>query len=90
MIDWYNQPTHIITENSSETIMCSMGKWKGKDILVTDQNDKCPVEGHALEVMHHFDDDGKHYCPTGLLMCPYCGGIADEPQPYSCLKWGEK
>lgn len=75
---------------NDDTILCSIGKWKGKDVWVKYQTNDCPIEGHALEVMHHFDDEGKHYCPTGFLMCPFCGGITDEPQPYECNKWGVK
>lgn len=79
----------MITGTTSETILCSMGKWKEKDVWVTHQESQCPIEGHSLEVMHHYDDELKHYCPTMLLMCGFCGGIADEPEPYSCLKWNE-
>ncbi len=80
----------ITTGTSAVTILCSTGKWKGKDIFVTHQTNECFIENHALEVMHHFGSDGKHYCPTMYLICPYCGGLADEPKPYECNKWGEK
>ena len=76
--------TTIETGTNSETILCSMGKWKGQDIWVTHQSNECPIPDHALEVMHHYDDKGRHHCPTGFLMCSYCGGLADEPEPYSC------
>lgn len=82
--------TEIYTGTSSVAIFCSMGKWKGKDIWVTHQTSECPIDGHDLEVMHHFGDDGKHYCPTMFLICPFCGGLADEPEPCECNKWGEK
>ena len=68
----------------------SMGKWKSKEILVTNQVNECPIKDHDLQVIHHYDDEGKHYCPTMFLMCSYCGGIADEPEPYECNKWGIK
>jgi len=79
----------MTTGTNNETIFCSMGKWKGKDVWVTHQTNPCPIEGHALEVVHHYGE-GKHYCPTGCLMCAYCGGIVDEPRPYQCEKWGEE
>ena len=79
-----------IAGSGNSTLLGSMGRWKGKDIWVTQTTTKCRIEGHALEVLHHFGDNGnKHYCPTKLLLCPYCGGIADEPEPYGCNKWGE-
>lgn len=76
----------IITGANAETIPWSIGKWKGKEIAVTHQDSECPIEGHDLEVMHHYDDKGRHYCPTGFLICSLCGGIADEPTPYECTK----
>ena len=80
-----------ISGTSSETILCSQGLWKGKLITVTNQIESPRlIENHALEVMHHYGDKGEHYCPTQLLMCPYCGGLADEPEPYECNKWGCK
>ena len=81
----------IVTGSNNKTIFCSQGKWKDKLVWVDNQVEfPCPIEGHALEILHHFGDDGKHYCPTGLLICPVCGGIADEPEPYECNKWGKK
>ena len=79
----------MISSNSI-TILCSAGKWKGKDIMVTHQMNDCPIEGHALEIMHHLDNEGRHFCPTMFLICSFCGGLADEPEPYECTKWGEK
>lgn len=79
----------MITGTNNETILCSMGKWKGKDIWVTHQTKECAIEGHALEIVHHYGDKGEHYCPTGFLQCPYCGGIADEPEPNECNRWGK-
>lgn len=43
-----------------------------------------------MDVVHHFDDDGNHYCPTGFLLCRECGQPFPEPEPYSCHLWGEK
>jgi hypothetical protein len=46
----------------------------------------CP---HAeIEVIHHYDDEDRHYCPTGFVMCLQCGGVGDEPEPNECHKWG--
>ncbi len=75
-----------MTGSNTETILCSLGKWKGKGIFVTHQDNECPIEGHALEVVHHYGDNGEHYCPTTFLMCLLCDGIADEPEPYECTK----
>lgn len=68
-------------------------QWKGETLYV--QN-TCPCFGgeHELVVMHHYGDnpDGGpllHYCPTGFLMCRWCGGWADEPEPHACTKWGQ-
>ena len=81
--------SETITGENNLTILCSMGKWKNKDILVTHQTNECPIRDHALEVVHHYDNEDNHYCPTMLLTCSYCGGIADEPEPFECNKWGE-
>ncbi len=78
-----------ITSSNNITVNLSMGKWKGNDITVSHSVVECPIQGHALEVMHHYGEDGRHYCPTQFLYCPQCGGIADEPEPYKCNKWGE-
>ena len=42
-----------------------------------------------IEVMHHFGADGKHYCPTMFIWCMGCFAIGNEPEPFSCQKWGE-
>ena len=76
------------TGTDDSTTLCSMGKWKGEDITVSHQDHECPIDGHALEVMHHYGDKGEHYCPTMFLYCPYCGGVADEPEPFECERWG--
>lgn len=82
--------TEIKTGIDLRTTFYSQGKWKGQDVWVMSRISSCLVGGHALEVMHHCDDKGNHYCPTGFLMCAYCGGIADEPEPFQCTKWGKK
>lgn len=45
---------------------------------------------HELEIVHHYDENGLHFCPTGFVMCSECGAIEEEPEPYECNKWGEK
>lgn len=47
--------------------------------------------GHMWEEMHHYDDDGRHWCPTGYEMCA-CGK-ADCPEVRemlhpTCTRWG--
>ena len=79
----------ILTNSNSETRFASEGIWKGQKVWVTNLVAPCKIEGHALEIMHHLGDKGEHYCPTGYLMCPHCGGIADEPEPCECQQWGE-
>lgn len=67
------------------------GKWKEGFIDVA-HDELCSVEGHKLEVLHHTNDPedlGRHWCPTMFLMCAACGGLADEPAPYSCTFWDE-
>ena len=44
---------------------------------------------HDVVVVHHYDDQGRHYCPTGAVMCNLCGAVGTEPEPNSCEKWGE-
>ena len=65
-----------------------LGLWKSKKILVDVFSSIGKCADHNLIVVHHFDPEGKHFCPTGYLMCKNCYGLAKEPQPYSCTKWG--
>lgn len=85
------------TSATAEIHYLSVQTWKGKAVpvegIALDQGGPvalCQPEQHDLSVMHHFGEDGKHYCPTGFLMCSICGGMADEPEPYECLLWGER
>lgn len=79
----------ITTGANSITIYILPAKWKGEDIYLTNcQHPNCLHP--YLDVVHHYDDEGNHYCPTMFLMCPECGGLADEPEPYSCNLWGIK
>lgn len=79
----------MTTGSGSGTTYVSDGRWKGA-LVPVESDQPCPVAGHALTVMHHCDDDGTHYCPTGFLWCAECAGTADEPEPMGCQKWGEK
>jgi hypothetical protein len=38
--------------------------------------------------MHHYDDEGNHWCPTGFEMCNVHLGIRKAEG--RCLLWGEK
>jgi len=77
-----------VTGAANTTAFYSPGAWKGGKVWVSSES-VCPVPDHNLEVMHHNGDDGKHYCPTGFLWCPDCAGVAKEPEPYECNRWGE-
>jgi len=74
----------------SQTHFFSEALWKGKKVWVDSATDYCwkKGSGHRLEVVHHYGDNGEHYCPTMFLMCELCGGIAEEPEPYECNRWG--
>ena len=47
----------------------------------------CPSEEHEVVVMHHTDEDGRHYCPTGFIYCARCFAIGKEPEPFGCTRW---
>ena len=86
----------ITTGTCSDTVYASQGLWKGKLVTVQntipcfaiDKDDSFDCE-HELEVVHHYGEGGKHYCPTMFLMCGHCSGIAGEPEPYECERWGK-
>ena len=78
----------IKTGTNTATYYFSEGRWKDKWIQVTGFNRESLYCRHELEVMHHYGDKGEHYCPTMFLICPKCGGIAEEPEPYECKRWG--
>lgn len=40
--------------------------------------------------MHHFDDEDRHWCPTGFMFCHTHGGVGDISGPGMCQLWGEK
>lgn len=39
--------------------------------------------------MHHLDDDGNHWCPTGFMYCYEHGGTGTIDGPGACQAWGE-
>ena len=62
----------------------SVAVWNGTEIQVRAEE---ACRDHELEVVHHYDERGCHYCPTGCLCCPLCAGVAYEPEPLSCMRW---
>lgn len=61
-----------------------------------EEDSSCKNFQHALHVLHHtaltHHDYGYpevHYCPTMIIYCRKCWGMAKEPEPYSCTLWGE-
>lgn len=39
--------------------------------------------------MHHLDDEGNHWCPTGFMWCETHAGIGTIDGPAQCQLWGE-
>lgn len=37
---------------------------------------------HDFHDMHHLDEEGKHYCPTGFVQCAGCGYITASLTPW--------
>ena len=85
----------IITGASGNTVTVFEDEWNGQRVQFTHDGvvdgPPCHLRGkpHEFMVMHHYGEDGLHYCPTMFLYCPVCMSIGDEPEPYSCEKWGE-
>lgn len=83
----------IQTGATSTTVIVSFGEWKGQMVAI--RHGVRPCDEHDLRVMHHFGPQEResdpliHYCPTGFLHCRNCFGVADEPEPHECRKWGE-
>lgn len=80
--------TKTLTGTTAPTFYLSEATWKGQEIWVNSYFPPCQV--HQLEVMHHLDDEGRHYCPTGYLWCADCCGTADEPEPPECTLAGKR
>lgn len=64
-------------------------EYRGQTIYLQGDYDSCPSGEHEIEVMHHYGDNGEHFCPTGFVMCRKCGAVGDEPKPYECNIWRE-
>lgn len=45
-----------------------------------------PCDWHE---MHHTDDEGRHWCPTGFMWCATHGGTGTIDGPGACQLWGE-
>ena len=58
-------------------------------VVVTGGPDTAACGHSEIEVIHHIGPDGKHYCPTGFVMCQDCGARGIEPEPPECERWGE-
>jgi hypothetical protein len=39
--------------------------------------------------MHHYDDEGRHWCPTGFVFCHEHAGTGTITGPNVCQLWGE-
>lgn len=53
----------------------------------------CPPTDTAcvIDQMHHYDDDGNHWCPTGFLWCyEHAELVGTIDGPGACALWGEK
>lgn len=74
------------TCNQTSVRWYTQGEYRGKPIMlmIGDTFGSCQ---HHVVPMHHTDAKGRHYCPTGIVWCPLCGGTAEEPKPYACTRW---
>jgi hypothetical protein len=45
-----------------------------------------PCDWHE---MHHLDDGGRHWCPTGYMFCHAHGGVGEITGLGVCQLWGE-
>ncbi len=67
----------IVTTGSSTTT-----------ITVTPCDPTSPVPCDWQE-MHHYDDEGRHWCPTGFVFCHTHFGVGTITGPGACQLWGE-
>ena len=66
--------------------MSTMVPFRGTFITL-DRCDRGDCSHEEIDVVHHYDDEGRHYCPTGFVMCLECGGTGIEPEPHECNLW---
>jgi len=69
-------------------LYATLDTWRGQEILMACWSKPCRDHQHTIEVLHHIDDEEKHFCPTGFIWCITCGAIADEPDPPECDRYG--
>jgi hypothetical protein len=65
--------------------------FKGVPVLLehpSNDSHDCPHPADFIEVVHHYDGAGLHYCPTGFIMCSFCGAVGNEPGDPECTRWG--
>lgn len=78
------------TTSSNITKYVSPGQFKGQTIYIAALDDAASLDcDHEIEVMHHLDAEGRHWCPTGFVWCPKCGATGEEPEPHSCQRWDQ-
>ena len=79
-----------MTSTNAETILAQVVPYREAYVWLTNELDDSPpwLCNHDLQVMHHFGDQGEHYCPTGFVQCVTCGAVGDEPEPYECRRSG--
>lgn len=50
-----------------------------------------PKHEHEWVVLHHYGEDGKHYCPTGFVQCamhgPELEKDPEDPTPGTPVEW---
>lgn len=42
---------------------------------------------HVWQTVHHFGEDGKHWCPTGFQTCTKCHEFEPHAE-MTCFLWG--
>lgn len=81
----------MVTSTSSATVTryFSLARYRNATVFLTSPTFSiCPHE--SVQPLHHEDEEGRHWCPTGFIVCQECGAIGDEPEPFSCHVHGEK
>ena len=73
----------VTTSSSTTTTYYSLAQWKGHVVTLSDfEPHDC--DHPDLMVWHHYDNIGRHYCPTGFVECVECGMTGEEPDPPEC------